>query len=137
MSAIDEQNDHDYDCAPTDGNPSNQDAASSLSITEPVHHFTPKTNVSNSTSTNTNVNFSHSLNNQRRPEPNAAQKLGILKTAIATVLQSPGWRCDVATVRPQLQLFGQYVAAQLAQIDDEELLVATQQQVMAVLNKAV
>lgn len=90
----------------------------------------------NATNTNGNFNINNSLN-QRRPEPNAAQKLGILKTAIATVLQSPGWRCDLASVRPQVQLFGQYVAAQLSQIDDEELLVATQQKVMAVLNKAI
>lgn len=60
-------------------------------------------------------------------------------------MNAPGWRAaDAATtVRPQIALFGQYVAAQLARIaaehgDDggEELLLVTQQKLLAVLNNA-
>lgn len=80
-------------------------------------------------------------NGPNRIEPNASQKLDILKNALAAVLQNPAWRSSEASAtvrrRPQLQLFGEYVAVQLAQIDDEALLVSTQQKVLALLSKAV
>lgn len=71
-----------------------------------------------------------------RFEPSSAQKLDILKTAIATVLQNPNnWRTDQCD--DQLKLFGDYVASQLSQITSEEQLISTQQKIMSILNKMV
>lgn len=71
-----------------------------------------------------------------RFEPSSAQKLDILKTAIATVLQNPNnWRTEQCD--DHLKLFGDYVASQLSQITSEEQLISTQQKIMSILNKMV
>lgn len=71
-----------------------------------------------------------------RFEPSSAQKLDILKTAIAAVLQNPN-NLRIDQCDDQLKLFGDYVASQLSQITSEEQLISTQQKIMSILNKMV
>lgn len=75
----------------------------------------------------------------KRVEPTSSQKLDILRTAIATVLQNPAWRTEeaLANQRASIRQFGQYVAVQLGQIEDEEVLLATQQKIMSLVSKAI
>lgn len=93
-----------------------------------------------STTTNNNIAVAqYGSSSQKRLEPTSSQKLDILRTAIATVLKNPAWRTEEAlsNQRASIRQFGQYVAVQLGQIEDEEVLLATQQKIMSLLNKAI
>lgn len=71
-----------------------------------------------------------------RIEPTNLQKLNISKTAIETVIQNPIWQKEKLNVRSDLNLFGQYIAVQLNEINNEEQLINIQQKILSLLNKS-